>query len=72
VHAGRVAGGLHVRVVFAAEPETERQVRRRIERALSGQWRFPDGFATPWQLQESWPSEVPLEETGQAERLMRS
>lgn len=72
VHADRVASELHVRVLFAAEPETEREVRRRIDWALSGQWRFPDGFTTPWQLQESWPSDVSLEETGQAEHLIRS
>jgi len=59
---------------LCSRPSPKRSVRYggRIEGALSGQWRFPDGFATPWQLQESSPSEVSLEETGQAERLMRS
>lgn len=71
VHATRVDNELHVRVLFAAEPETEGEVRRRIERALSGLWRFPDGFTTPWQLKESRPSTVAAEETDQAERLIR-
>ena len=70
-HAARVGDELHVTVVFAAEPETEHEVRRRIERALSGQWRFPDGFTTPWQLRESRPRDVLPEERSQAERLMR-
>jgi hypothetical protein len=71
VHADRVDNELHVRVLFAAEREAEREVRRRIEQALSGQWRFPDGFTTPWQVQESRPSEMSSEEAGQAERLIR-
>lgn len=70
-HADRVGDELHVTVVFAAEPETEHEVRRRIDRALSGRWRFPDGFTTPWQLRESRPRDVLPEERSQAERLMR-
>jgi hypothetical protein len=72
VHADRVDNELHVRVLFAAEPETECEVRQRIEDALSGQWEFPEGFHTPWQLQESGLSHVAPEETGQAERLIHS
>ena len=72
VHADRVDHDLHVRVLFVAEPEAEYEVRRRIEQALSRQWRFPDGFTTPWQLRESRPSDVSPEETGQAERLIGS
>ena len=34
--------------------------------------KFPDGFATPWQLRASWPSEVSAEETAHAKRLIRS
>jgi hypothetical protein len=71
VHATRADNELHVRVLFAAEPETECEVRRRIERALSGLWRLPDSFTTPWQLNESQPSNVSAEETDQAERLIR-
>jgi hypothetical protein len=72
VHAERVDSELRVRILFAAEPETEHEVRRRIEQALSGQWRFPDGFTTPWQLRECQPSDVAAEEAGQAERLISS
>lgn len=62
VHAERVDDELHVTVLFTAEPETEHEVRRHIELALSGRWRFPDGFTTPWQLRESRPRDVSLEE----------
>ncbi|MGW3965855.1 hypothetical protein ACWED2_38970 [Amycolatopsis sp. NPDC005003] len=71
VHADRVDDELHVTVVFAAEPEAEHEVRRRIERALAGQWRFPEGFTTPWQLRGSRPRDVSPEGRGQAERLIR-
>jgi hypothetical protein len=65
-------GELRVRILFAAEPDKEGEVRHLIEQALSGQLTFPDGFATPWQLRASWPSEVSTEETGHAQRLIRS
>jgi hypothetical protein len=67
----RVDGELHVRVVFAAEPEAEREVRRRVELALHGQWRFSEGFTTPWEIRESRPSEVSPDETSLAESLVR-
>jgi hypothetical protein len=44
-------GELRVRILFAAEPDKEDEVRHLIEQALSGQLKFPDGFTTPWQLQ---------------------
>ena len=65
-------GELRVRILFAAEPDKEGEVRHLIEQALSGQLKFPDGFATPWQLRASWPSEISAEETGHAQRLIRS
>ena len=34
-HAKRLGGQVHVRILFAAEPETEPTVRRRIDWALS-------------------------------------
>ena len=71
VQAGRTGSQLQVRVLFAAEPEAEQEVRRRIERALAGQWRYPAGFSTAWQLQESRPSDVSPAEADQAERLIR-
>lgn len=51
VRADRVDEELHVRALFATEPEMESEVRRRIEHALSGRWQFPGGFATPWRVQ---------------------
>jgi hypothetical protein len=72
VDANQVGDELHVRVLFAAEPETESEVRRRIERALSGEWEFPDGFTTPWQLRDSRPDDVSPRERNHAERLIRS
>jgi hypothetical protein len=71
VDADRVSGELQVRVLFAAEPEAEGEVRRRIDRALSGQWELPDGLTTPWQVRESRPGEVTPEEAAHAEHLVR-
>ena len=71
VHAERVENNLHVRVLFATAPENEREVRRRIERALSGQWEFPVGFPTPWRLLTSRPIDLLREEIDQAERLIQ-
>jgi hypothetical protein len=72
VRTEHVGDELHVRVLFAAEPEDETEVRRRIELALSGQWRFPDGFTTPWHLRRSRPGQVSPQEQLHAERLVRS
>ena len=72
VSADRDGGELHVRILFAAEPDAEPEVRRLIELALSGQAEFPDGFTTPWRLSASRPSDVLAEETGRAEHLIRS
>jgi hypothetical protein len=65
-------GELRVRIVFAAEPGTEARVRQLIDLALSGQLKFPDGFATPWRLRASRPAEVSAEETELAGRLIHS
>jgi len=72
VHAEQDDGELRVRILFAAEPDTEGEVRHLIELALAGQLKFPDGFTTPWRLRRSWSSDVSAEETGHAERLIRS
>lgn len=70
VHAERVGDELSIRVLFAAEPDAEGEVRRRIDLALSGQWEFPHGFATPWRLQRSSPDGVSPQERRQGERLV--
>ncbi len=72
VRADEDCDELRVRILFAAEPDTEPEVRHLIARALSGQAEFPDGFTTPWRLRASWPSDVLAEETDQAEHLLRS
>jgi hypothetical protein len=61
-----------VRILLAAKPDTEAQVRHLIDQALSGQLVFPDGFTTSWRLRASRPAEVSAEEIGSAERLTRS
>ena len=71
VDADPIDGELHVRILFATEPDKEHEVRSLIELALSGQATFPDGFATPWRLRESRPSDVWADEAGLAERLIR-
>jgi hypothetical protein len=50
-------GELRVRILFAAEPDTEARIRQLIDQALTGQLRFPDGFTTPWRLRTSWPAD---------------
>ena len=72
VSAAEDDGELRVRILFAAEPDTEGEVRQLIEQALSGQLKFPDGFIPAWQLRTSWPCEVSADETDHAERLIRS
>ena len=71
VSAGEDGGELRVRILFAAEPDKEGEVRRVIDRALSGQLKFPEGFTTPWRPCTSRPSEVSAEETDNAEHLIR-
>jgi hypothetical protein len=69
--AGRVGDHVHLRTMFATEPETEDIVRQRIDEALgSGQLQGPDGV-THWQLHTSRPSEVTAEEAGHVQRLAR-
>jgi hypothetical protein len=72
VRAERVEDGLHLRVLFATEPENEIEVRSRVDRALSGQWPLPNGFTASWRLRRSWPSVVSADEADHAERLILS
>jgi hypothetical protein len=60
--AERVGERVHVRTLFAAEPDAEREVRQRIDRALSGRWH----------LVASRHSEVTAGESEHGERLVRS
>lgn len=70
VQADSAEDELRVRVLFACDPEVEDEVRRRIDRALSGQWQFPDGFTTPWQLRASRRDDVDPIEGERARRLV--
>ena len=68
----RTPDGLAVRLLFATEPENEPRVRALVEEVLSRGWGdTPDGRTT-WELVESYPSPVEVEELAHARRLMRS
>ena len=63
---------IRVRVVFAAEPATERAIRCRIGLALAaGQMWSPDATSTRWQLRGTTPSDPTAEETGRATALLQ-
>lgn len=71
--AARVDGNVHVRTHFAVEPEKERDVRERIDRALTaGTLTGRDGETTTWRLVTSQPSPVAQDEAEHAERLRMS
>ncbi len=71
---GRVEDdGLAVRILFAADPGAEGEVRRRIDAALAGgHLTGPDGVDTTWQLRTSGVSDVQEDEAEQAGRLLNS
>ena len=61
---------VRLRVLFAAEPGDEREVRTRIDAALiSGQQEGPDGAANHWRLVSSGTAEIAAGEFAHAERL---
>ena len=72
VRAERADGELRVRILFAAEPDAEPEVRRRIELALSGQWPLPDDLTADWRLSGSRASDVTAAEEAHAGRLIGS
>ena len=59
--AQRRDGDVHLRILFATEPEREAEVRTRIGRALAG-----------WDVQSSATGEVRPDERAHAGRLMAS
>lgn len=63
-HTGvaRRGGAVHLRVLFATEPEREPEVRTRIDEALTARWR----------VRTCGPSPVRPGEAEHAERLVRS
>lgn len=70
VDADRVGGRLRVRILFATEPGSEAEVRRRIELALTGRWPLPEGLTVGWRLSGSQASDVTPAEAGQARQLI--
>jgi hypothetical protein len=69
----RVGDEVHLRTLFATEPDQEDLVRQRIDGALSGgELRGPDGVTTRWQLRGSRPGEVTPAEADHAGRLTLS
>lgn len=70
--AQRSGDEVRLRVLFAAEPTAEAEVRRRIEAALSqAGLTGPDGGSTRWQLRSAQPGLLRDDETQHAERLIR-
>jgi hypothetical protein len=70
--ARRSGDQVRLRVLFAAEPAAEADVRSRIEAALSQPGLTgPDGITTHWQLDSAQPGRLRDNETQQAERLIR-
>ncbi|MGI5135124.1 hypothetical protein [Streptomyces sp. CA-106110] len=71
--AERSGDEVTLRVLFAAEPESEADVRSRIETALSrAVFEGPDGVTTRWEFCGAQPSAVRRDELEHAERLMRT
>jgi hypothetical protein len=63
---------VRLRVLFAAEPAAEAEVRRRIDAALSaGALALPDGGTARWRLRSARPGQVRDDEAEHAERLIR-
>ena len=61
---------VHVRVLFAAEPGDEPEVRRRIDEALAtGQLVTPNGALSRWRLLSSWAGAVRPDESEHGRRL---
>jgi hypothetical protein len=70
--AERFGDVVRLRILFAAEPALEAEVRRRIEAALAGgRLAGPDGVTTDWQLRSGRPGDLSPDEADHAERLIR-
>jgi hypothetical protein len=70
--ARRAGDEVRLRILFAAEPEMEGEIRRRIDAALAaGQLPGTDGVRARWQLRVSRPGQVAAAEADHAERLVR-
>ncbi|PTT60729.1 hypothetical protein DBR22_20015 [Arthrobacter sp. HMWF013] len=66
----RDGNAVALRVVFAAEPKAENEVRRRIESALAaGSLSGPDGITTRWSLLRSAAGSLSEAEREHAQRI---
>jgi len=64
---------VRLRVLFAAEPADEAEVRRRIDEALGrGELTGPDGVVSRWRLVSSAPGTVRSDEHDHGRRLSAS
>ena len=68
--AHRTAGGLTLRLLFAAEPTDEARVRELVDEVLSRGWGDSLAGRTTWDLVESGPSPVAPDEVEHAQRLI--
>ena len=69
--AVRDGGNVRVRVLFAAEPQDEAEVRSRIETALrAGRLLGPDGSVTSWSFASAQPGVPAPGEREHAARLV--
>jgi hypothetical protein len=70
--AERSGGQVRLRVLFAAEPAAEAEVRRRIDAALSAEGlTLPDGATARWRLRSAQPGVLRDDEAGHAGQLIR-
>jgi hypothetical protein len=70
--AQRSGDQVRLRVLFAADPTAEAEVRRRIDGALAqASLTGPDGVTTRWQLRNAQPGLLRDDEAEHAERLIR-
>jgi hypothetical protein len=71
--AQRAGGQVRLRVLFAAEPAAEAEVRSRIEAGLSrATLTGPDGVTTRWQLHSAQPGLLRHDEARHAEQLIQN
>ena len=72
-HAHRSGPIVTLRLLFAAEPEAEPQVRRLVEETLRRGWGDgPDGHRTAWNLVTTAPSPLRPDEEDHGRRLIHS